>query len=288
MVVIPPYLLRSCHSPLLQIFWVMPLKENQTFCWTSPNLKIDELPHQFVYYVFQWPECRWSLYTDLRAHVWGRRADLSQLSLGLRQGKGHREEAKSFFPPFSRLVQSWVCCLWERVTPALLGLKCLLPRDRQLRASFCFGEAGPGQVVFAGERNFQISQGRIAKWEAPEVQQRLGRQSGTPSFVWHAKHYHVSAGSGRVTPVGCQAARQPAGPCSGDWNGCAFPRDQRHCSNFTKCGCLSECASVALTGCQTAWDRVLFSISQPPLSLSWTCFVCLCFRTKTQRSAMLP
>lgn len=41
--------------------------------------------------------------------------------------------------------------LMRRLTPALLVLKCPPPRDRQLLASFCFGEAGPDQVVFAGK-----------------------------------------------------------------------------------------------------------------------------------------
>ncbi|KAJ8794577.1 hypothetical protein J1605_018872 [Eschrichtius robustus] len=39
----------------------------------------------------------------------------------------------------------------------------LLPCDRQPLASFCFAEARLDQVVFAGEGNFQISPGRIAK-----------------------------------------------------------------------------------------------------------------------------
>ena len=49
------------------------------------------------------------------------------------------------------------------MTPALLVLKYLLPRDRQPLASFCLREARLDQVVFAGEGNFQISLGRIAK-----------------------------------------------------------------------------------------------------------------------------
>lgn len=40
--------------------------------------------------------------------------------------------------------------LVRRLTPALLGLRALLPGDRQPLASFGFGEAGPNQVVFAG------------------------------------------------------------------------------------------------------------------------------------------
>lgn len=73
--------------------------------------------------------------------------------------------------------------LVRRLTPALLVRKCLLPRDTQRLASFGFGEAGPDQVVFAGKGASRLIRAELLHEGAPEVQQRLDRQSRTPSFV---------------------------------------------------------------------------------------------------------
>lgn len=94
---------------------------------------------------------------DLCIYIWNHIAENSCLrekikpleaAFGTETGVKVIGRWRTLSSPFCRLVQSWVCCLWEQLTPALLVLKRLPPRDRQPLASFlfCWSQAGPGGV----------------------------------------------------------------------------------------------------------------------------------------------
>lgn len=177
----------------------------------------------------------------------------------------HSLRSRVFFlipPPLAPLIPNVL--LMKIVDPALLLLKSLLSFDGQPLASFCFGEARLVQVVFARWCS-QISPGQIAKWEGPRSSAKVGWQSRAPSLVWCTKHCHVCVGCRLAQRRGQPGSQTAACPCYSDWNGCAFPLDQRHCNNFTKWVCLFECAVVTLTSCQKAMRQMLFSLLQPSL-----------------------
>lgn len=129
---------------------------------------------------------------------------------------------------------------------------------------FVLARLGQARWCLLGRGTSRLVRAESLSERAPEVQQRLGRQSRTPHWFDTLNTAMCLQAQGWLTPVGGQAARQAACPHYNDWNGCAFSLDQRHCNNFTKWSCLFEWASVALTGCHKTMRQNAFL--PPPTS----------------------
>lgn len=182
------------------------------------------------------------------------------------------------FPPFVGFCNP-ECVAYENgwPLPSWFWSICCLVTDSRWPA-FVWGRPGWTRWCLPGRGTSRLVWAELLCEGAPEVQQRLDRQSRAPHLFDTLSAAMCLQAGGWLTPVGSQAARQPVRPHHSDWNGCALSLDQRRCNNFTKWGCLFECASIALTGCQKAMRKKNAFLPPPTstitdLDLFWFCFL---------------
>lgn len=155
----------------------------------------------------------------------GEKKQTSRLSLRLRPGKGNREEPTSFYSPLSLGLRNPECVAYENIwpLPSEFWSVCCLMTDSCWPA-FVLVRPGQTRWCLLGRGSSRLVRAELLRERAPEVQQRLDRQSRTPSLVWHTKHCHVSPGS-RLAHPGGQPGSQTAGLSPLQWLKwmCFFP-----------------------------------------------------------------
>ena len=137
---------------------------------------------------------------------------------------GNKEEAESFLPLSLDLCNS-ECVTYENGWPLpswFWSVCCLLTDSRW--PAFVSLRPGWTRWCLPGRGTSRLVQAELLSEGAPKVQQRVDRQWRAPSWVWHTKHCHVSAGS-RLAHPGGQLGSQTAGqsPLQGLKWMCLFP-----------------------------------------------------------------